>query len=484
MAILQFRKPAAAGTVPLAADDWSQQELADFYRAHHLLQQNGVSIGMDRGRSDEGDPWLVFYDTASHDVFLHVARFDNQCMLVCEQLGLKLARPSVADIIPAFEDEVRQLTALRSERAANVVLHPAARIIMSISAAFLMFKLENGGQVQAKPLPVDAAASDMARKQDLSASARLHQALGRIFDITDAPAAAAAIAGAILSVELSKAGIIPGSHDDTHASPPADMGPHLDDGPHSEGRVSGDPHGQADLAVPVAHSEPSLPVVKQAALDLSAELQITIDTPPAAPEATASRSQGHMTPASHAEGTEAPQHLPATGSGPDIAPGAEAQVAEPQVAEPAVAAAPSPAPQQEAAAPVSLAARAVQTLLADQVAPTLSPTLLPAEADNAAGQGVGDITISSLAELDETVALFRETTLTGEQLTDTIIDFITRFGAYDVEFADGRVLIEQQDTASLSADLVGIWTNVMEDGSAISVVGHIDLVTDVTTNLS
>jgi hypothetical protein len=98
--------------------------------------------------------------------------------------------------------------------------------------------------------------------------------------------------------------------------------------------------------------------------------------------------------------------------------------------------------------------------------------------------GFGDISIADLPQLDATVALFRETTLTGTLLTDTIIEFMGRFGSYDVEFAQGRVLIEQHDMAALSSDLIGIWTNIMEDGSAISVVGHVDLVTDVTTSLA
>jgi len=55
---------------------------------------------------------------------------------------------------------------------------------------------------------------------------------------------------------------------------------------------------------------------------------------------------------------------------------------------------------------------------------------------------------------------------------------------YEVEIANGRVLIEQHDAAFLDASRLGIWTNVMDDGSAISVVGHVDLVAEVMATLA
>ena len=39
---------------------WSNQDIADFYRAVDILQQAGLSIEIDSGHTDEGDPWFVF----------------------------------------------------------------------------------------------------------------------------------------------------------------------------------------------------------------------------------------------------------------------------------------------------------------------------------------------------------------------------------------------------------------------------------------
>jgi uncharacterized protein YfiM (DUF2279 family) len=44
-----------------APSDWSQQELAEFYRVESALIRAGIRVGTDRGMSDENEPWFVFY---------------------------------------------------------------------------------------------------------------------------------------------------------------------------------------------------------------------------------------------------------------------------------------------------------------------------------------------------------------------------------------------------------------------------------------
>lgn len=481
MRILPFRKPTPPQTALSMQQDWSQQEMADFYRAYHLLSQNGVAIGMDRGQTEVGDPWMVFYDTATQDVFLHVARFDDQCMLICESLDLKLTRPVMTDLILAFEDAVRELVSVRQDRHSNVLLHPAARIIMSISAVFLLFKLENGGTAQAKAL-LDPAAADATRKQDVGTTARVHQALARIFDITDAPAAAAALAGAILSSELARAHLAA----DHQASGLVST----NDDHSADGVVALDTHRDmtsvvisSDEAASVERSKSASPAlaVEHGSVDLSPKVQIAMHTtvaplPAEQPPAQQTTRSMPEPPAPQPQ-TESEHHPVASTNAPIAAPSPATGDESGSI----VSTAASPA--QDALIPTSLAARAVQTLLADTVLPGADPVDATDTPDQTSAS-LGDITIADLQKLDATVALFRETTLTGTILTDTIIDFMARFGSYDVEFAEGRVLIEQHDAAALSSDLIGIWTNIMEDGSAISVVGHIDLVTDVTTSLT
>ncbi|MBF0680373.1 MAG: hypothetical protein IR164_15710 [Devosia sp.] len=184
--------------------DWSTQEIADFYRAHRLLAENGAGIGIDRGVSDEGEPWMVFFDTVSQDVFLHIARIDDVCYLVCESFDMRLEAADITALIAQFEHAVRDQLAIRSDRAKNVVVHPAARIIMSISVVFLLFKLENG-EAHAKGLSDKTAAlgaDARATEKSVSALARAQSAFARAFDAVDAPVNAALLAGLILAGEL------------------------------------------------------------------------------------------------------------------------------------------------------------------------------------------------------------------------------------------------------------------------------------------
>ena len=209
MRILPFPTKNARKPAPQIAD-WSQQEIADFYRAHRLLAENGAAIGIDRGLSDIGEPWLVFFDQSSQDVFLHVARIDDRCHLICDPLNLRISAANIAALIMEFEAAVRTSLSIRSERAKNVVIHPAARIIMSISAIFLLFKLENS-EAQAKGLAdkvsVTGDATGPARLIDKSSAAfaRAQNAFARAFDSVDAPANAALLAGVILAGELATA---------------------------------------------------------------------------------------------------------------------------------------------------------------------------------------------------------------------------------------------------------------------------------------
>jgi hypothetical protein len=52
-------------------------------------------------------------------------------------------------------------------------------------------------------------------------------------------------------------------------------------------------------------------------------------------------------------------------------------------------------------------------------------------------------------------------------------------GAYDVEYNGRQLLVEEADVGSLTNANIGLWTNVMEDGSTISIVGHAALIDDV-----
>ena len=55
--------------------DWSRDELVLFHHAANLLPE---TVEIDRGVTDEGDPWLVFCDADSGEVLAHFARIGGQ----------------------------------------------------------------------------------------------------------------------------------------------------------------------------------------------------------------------------------------------------------------------------------------------------------------------------------------------------------------------------------------------------------------------
>lgn len=60
--------------------DWSNQELASIYHVRSLLTAAGMSTVVDRGVTDEGDPWCVFC-RADGEVFIHLCRIDGSYLL-------------------------------------------------------------------------------------------------------------------------------------------------------------------------------------------------------------------------------------------------------------------------------------------------------------------------------------------------------------------------------------------------------------------
>ena len=58
--------------------DWSQRELQEFYRVEGALTKSGVGISTDRGLTDEGDPWFVFFRQDNEEVIVHFARIGGE----------------------------------------------------------------------------------------------------------------------------------------------------------------------------------------------------------------------------------------------------------------------------------------------------------------------------------------------------------------------------------------------------------------------
>lgn len=64
--------------------DWTQKELAEFYRVENALIQAGMRVTTERGLTDEGEPWFIFCRAADNEPVVHFARIDGQYVIVSE----------------------------------------------------------------------------------------------------------------------------------------------------------------------------------------------------------------------------------------------------------------------------------------------------------------------------------------------------------------------------------------------------------------
>ncbi len=116
--------------------DWTQRELAEFYRVENALIQAGLRLETDRGVTDEGDPWFVFCRSDTGEVFIHFARIKGEYIAV----GAALEQVVKGKDFPTLIQEMladQALTIAKSRgRSSNIYMHPASLLIALVGAAF------------------------------------------------------------------------------------------------------------------------------------------------------------------------------------------------------------------------------------------------------------------------------------------------------------------------------------------------------------
>jgi hypothetical protein len=120
--------------------DWSNQELADLFRVKQLLERAGVVLTVDRGITDENDPWFVFCN-ADDDVFVHICRLGRLYLLDSPSLEAPLTGASFEALIQMFVQR-----AAVPQLASNVVplrprnglyMHPAIMLTALIWSIYI-----------------------------------------------------------------------------------------------------------------------------------------------------------------------------------------------------------------------------------------------------------------------------------------------------------------------------------------------------------
>jgi hypothetical protein len=123
--------------------NWSNQELASIYRVKCLLDAARVPCSVERGQSDEGDPWCV-YCTPGGEVFIHLCRISGTYILDSPNLSKPISGANFTQLIERFsngalqktrESNLQKYRVVKLSRGDNVFLHPAtmlAALIWSI----------------------------------------------------------------------------------------------------------------------------------------------------------------------------------------------------------------------------------------------------------------------------------------------------------------------------------------------------------------
>lgn len=147
-----------------APRDWSNQDLADFYRVEAALVQAGLSVETDRGLSDEGEPWFVFCHADTQDVIVHCARIDGMYVVASAAFEGILRGTDFRDVVEGVLSR-HPLVMPRQKEGSNVHFHPSALLVALIATAF--FKLS--GEAQASDGVPEVSIATSSSRLDFSA---------------------------------------------------------------------------------------------------------------------------------------------------------------------------------------------------------------------------------------------------------------------------------------------------------------------------
>jgi hypothetical protein len=193
--------------------DWSQREIAEFYRVESALTQAGVALDIERGLTDEGDPWFAFCRKDNGEVFVHFARIDGEYIIDgAGFVGVARGRDFSVLVRGLISGEALQLAKLRPANN-NVFLHPAALLIALVGAAFF-----HSGEAKAAD---SVAAKVEARRAPGAQFVLLHRSGEALPVGLDAAQAATVMAGVLIGIDEQR--MLPGAPEMSSSATPAPM---------------------------------------------------------------------------------------------------------------------------------------------------------------------------------------------------------------------------------------------------------------------
>jgi len=136
--VLSFFRPRENG------GDWSQRELAEFYRVENALIGSGVAIGTDRGVTDEGEPWFVFYRQDNEEVIVHFARIDGEYVVVSNLTEGVVRGRNFQTLVRELLESHPYVLPKSNSRRQTVYLHPATLLAALVVTGYVKSAELNG----------------------------------------------------------------------------------------------------------------------------------------------------------------------------------------------------------------------------------------------------------------------------------------------------------------------------------------------------
>jgi hypothetical protein len=118
--------------------DWTQQELAEFYRVEDVLLQGGFAVTTDRGVSDEGDPWFVVCRADTEEVIAHFARIDREYVIVSNLYPGAARGYDFRALVREMLDSHPLTLPIRRSQGQKVLLHPATLLVALLASAYIV----------------------------------------------------------------------------------------------------------------------------------------------------------------------------------------------------------------------------------------------------------------------------------------------------------------------------------------------------------
>src|SRR6476620_8023619 len=117
--------------------DWNQRELAEFYRVEDALTKSAVGISTDRGLTDEGEPWFVFFRQDDEEVVVHFARIGGEYVVASNFTEAVFRGRNFQTLVRELLDSYPDFLPKAHSSRSTVFLHPATLLAALVVTGYV-----------------------------------------------------------------------------------------------------------------------------------------------------------------------------------------------------------------------------------------------------------------------------------------------------------------------------------------------------------